>query len=60
MATIQEAAQFNNLAYYVVGRNPDGTAQFKDGTPDNQKVIRCIADVGATSRDRPLWVGKRQ
>jgi hypothetical protein len=33
MATIAQASQFNALAYYIIGKNPDGTPIFKSNTP---------------------------
>lgn len=39
MATIQEAAQFNTLAYYITGKNEDGTPQFESDTPEYLKTL---------------------
>ena len=33
MATISQAALFNDLAYYITGRDANGNPQFRGGTP---------------------------
>jgi hypothetical protein len=38
-ATIGEAAQFNALAYYITGKNEDGSPIYKDGTPEYMKSL---------------------